>query len=66
MVQRMDRQMIGRVRYKGDYYRVMFEKGCLYDLIEITEDGLYKVYSDAFDDWGLFSPDEFEQIESDR
>lgn len=59
----MDGKAIGRVRYIGDYYKVAFEKGEVYDLLEITDDGLYKVYSDAFEDWGLFAPWHLELVE---
>ncbi|MEG1841068.1 MAG: hypothetical protein RR213_07415 [Raoultibacter sp.] len=43
-----------RVRYTGNYYKVMFDKEKTYEVIAI-EDGLYRVYSDEFEDDGLFS-----------
>ncbi|MEE8716583.1 MAG: hypothetical protein SOI26_05560 [Coriobacteriales bacterium] len=47
---------MGKARYVGDYYKVMFEKGKVYDLLAI-EDGFLRVYSPNFDDDGLFSRD---------
>ena len=57
-----------KVRYVSDYYKVMFEKGELYDLLGI-EDGpwgeCYRVYSPSFDDDGLFPKGEFEIVETE-
>ena len=58
------RRAIGRVRYTGEYYKVTFEKGGVYDLLEITEEGFYKVYSDAVEDWALLPPEAFEAVDS--
>ncbi len=56
---------IGKVRYVGDYYKVMFEKGETYDLLDI-EDGPfgrgYRVYSPNFEDDGVFPEIEFELV----
>lgn len=53
--------MMTKVKYIGNYYKVMFDKDKVYDLIGVV-DGLYKVYSDEFEDWGLFSPEDFEIV----
>lgn len=53
-----------RVRYTGDYFKVMFDKNKTYEVIAI-EDGYYRVYSDEFEDDGLFSPDIFEVVQED-
>jgi len=57
------RRKMGRVKYVGSYYKVAFEKDGIYNLIEITEDGFYKVYSDAVDDWCLCNPKDFERVD---
>lgn len=54
---------MSRVKYIGSYYKVAFEQGGVYDLIEITDDGFYKVYSDAFEDWCLCNPNDFELLD---
>lgn len=57
---------VGKVRYIGDYYKVMFEKGKTYDLIGTEQAPFgegYRVYSPALDDDGVFPKSEFELIE---
>ena len=56
------RKCHARVRYIGDYYKVTFEKGCIYELLEITEEGFYRVYSTAVEDWALLPPQDFEVV----
>ena len=54
-----------KVRYIGDYYKVMFEKGELYDLIGVEDAPFgegYRVYSPNFDDDGVFPKSEFELV----
>lgn len=51
-----------KAKYTGDYYKVYLLKGEVYDVIEETDDGMYKVYIDDLDDWFLFSKSDFERI----
>jgi hypothetical protein len=58
-----------KVRYVGDYYKVMFEKGKVYDLLGIETAPFgraYRVYSPAFEDDGLFPPSMFEIVEDEQ
>lgn len=58
-----------KVRYVGDYYKVMFEKGKTYDLLGIETAPFgkaYRVYSPAFEDDGLFPLSEFEIVEGEE
>ena len=58
-----------KVRYVGDYYKVMFEKGKTYDLLGIETAPFgraYRVYSPAFEDDGLFPPSMFEIVEDEQ
>ena len=55
-----------KVRYIGDYYKVMFEKNEEYDLLGIEQAPFgegYKVYSPAFEDYGVFPKTEFEIVD---
>ena len=57
-----------KVRYVGDYYKVMFIKGELYDLLGLERGPwgeCYRVYSPYFGDDGLFPKEEFELVEDD-
>ena len=49
-----------RVRCVGDCRGTAFEKGCEYELLEVTGDGLCRVYSDAIEGWALLPPQDFE------
>lgn len=53
---------IGKVRYVGNYYKIAFERGRTYGLLEITGRGFYKVYSDVIGDWALLPPQDCEII----
>jgi len=55
-----------KVRYVGDYYKVMFEKGKEYELLGIETAPFgegFKVYSPNFDDYGVFPKTEFELVD---
>lgn len=57
---------IGKVKYVGTYYKVMFEQGSTYDLLSIENGPFgegYRVYSPMFEDDGLFPKSEFEVVE---
>lgn len=54
-----------KARYIGNYYKVMFEQGEIYEVVSV-EDGYYKIYSDAFEDWGLFAQNEFKLIDKEQ
>ena len=56
------RTLQARARYVGNRYKVTFEKGCEYELLEMTEDGFYKVYSPAVEDWALLPPQVLEIV----
>ncbi len=55
-----------KVRYIGDYYKVVLEKGKVYD-VECTEQGpfgdAYRILLPDLDDDGLFPVDDFEVVE---
>lgn len=58
---------IGKVRYVGDYYKVMFEKGEVYDLLSMESGPFgegYRVYSPNVEDDGVFPKSEFELVEA--
>lgn len=60
---------IGKVRYVGDYYKVMFEKGKAYDLLSVEGGPFgegYRVYSPNFEDDGVFPKSEFELLSMDE
>lgn len=60
------RRPIGRVRYAGDYYKVMFVRGEIYDLLAIEGAPFgegYRVWSPYFEDDGVFPKSEFEVVE---
>lgn len=64
----MERDVKGKkVRYIGDYYKVLFEKGKTYDLLGIEPapwgEG-YRVYSPNVEDDGVFPFSEFEIVEA--
>lgn len=64
-----NRGSIGKVRYIGDYYKVMFEKNEIYDLIGIEDAPFgegYRVYSPNYEDDGVFPKSEFELVEVER
>lgn len=50
-----------KVRYIGDYYNVAFDKSVVYDA-EILNDSWYRIYVDLYEDYGMFSPEEFEIV----
>ena len=54
-----------KVRYIGSYYKVVFDKSEVYEVKSITEDGLYEIYIDAYDDYFLFNPVDFEVVKND-
>lgn len=59
--------MSAKVRYIGDYYKVMFQKGELYDLLGVESAPFgegYRVYSSEIDDDGVFPKSEFEVVEA--
>lgn len=55
-----------KVRYIGDYYKVVLEKGKVYD-VECMEPGpfgdAYSILLPDLDDDGLFPVDDFEVVE---
>lgn len=51
-----------KAKYIGDYYKVFLVNGEVYDVIEETSDGMYKIFIDDLDDWFLFSKSDFERI----
>ena len=56
------RKCYAKVKYIGEHNKVAYRKGCVYELLEITEEGLYKVYSTAFEEWALLPPQDFEIV----
>ena len=52
-----------KVKYRGNYTKVAFEKDKVYDVISI-ERGWYRIMTELDEDY-LFHPDEFEIIEPD-
>nr|DAI02672.1 MAG TPA: hypothetical protein [Caudoviricetes sp.] len=60
---------IGKVRYTGNYYKVMFEKGKTYDLLAVEAGPFgkgYRVYSPNFEEDGVFPESEFELVHLDE
>jgi hypothetical protein len=49
-----------KVRYIGDYYKVVLDKSKTYEVKSVTNDGLYEIYVDAYEDYFLFNPADFE------
>ena len=52
-----------RVRYIGDYYKVAFDKAKTYEVKSVTEDGFYEIYVDAYEDYFLLYPEDFEVVD---
>ena len=52
-----------KVRYIGDYYKVALNKSETYEVKSVTEDGFYEIYVDAYEDYFLFFPEDFEIVE---
>lgn len=50
-----------RVRYAGD--GTAFEKGRVYELYDVTEEGFFKLWSEAAGGWTLLPPSDFELAE---
>ena len=52
-----------KVRYIGDYYSdIIFDKEEEYEVLGIDENGLYKIYVEAYEDWFTFFPCDFEIV----
>ncbi len=49
-----------KVRYIGDYYKVALSKGETY--AAEVEDGMYRIFIEAYDDYFLFQPAQFEIV----
>lgn len=53
-----------KVKYIGDYYSdIIFEKDQEYEVLGFDENGFYKIYIDAYDDWFTFFPRDFEIVD---
>lgn len=49
-----------KVKYIGDYYSdIVFDKEQEYEVLGLDENGFYKIYIDAYEDWFTFFPCDF-------
>ena len=52
-----------KVKYIGNYYKIVLEKDKIYDVIDI-ENGMYKINTELGDgETAFFSPKEFEIVD---
>jgi hypothetical protein len=57
-----------RVRYTGDYYRVVLARGGVYEVLSVEEGPggrCYRIRSPHIEDDGLFPADQFETVDDD-
>lgn len=47
----------------GDDCRTVLDKGCAYELADVTDEGYFKVWSEAIEGWLLLPPSDFELAE---
>ncbi len=51
-----------KVEYTGDYYKAALRKGGIYEVVAV-EDGMYRIFVDLYNDYFLFLPDNFRDVE---